>query len=236
MTMPDQSTSSFGTPVWSADGSVETPPTPPRRSGCATCLIISCVLLLICFVLCGVGGWFVVKKAPDWARNAVVSSIEASELKAEDKRIVIEQVDRVVAEYKAGRVTTEQMGKMVEELSESPLITLMITMAAMETYVKPSGLSEEEKVAAKRTLERVARGVIEDQITQEDLDTALDFVSTEDANGTRKFQQPVADEKIRQMLAELLRVADEAQIPDEPYEVNVGEEFKGVVDRVLKTP
>lgn len=226
------------------DGPVETeplkdvndasPPGPPKkRSGCLTCLVICLGLMFVCIVLCAVGTWFVVKKAPDWARNAIVSGIEGSDLTAEDKQIVTEQVDRVVAEYKAGRITMQQLSQIGKELSESPLLTLMMAMSAEEAYIKPSGLSDEEKEQAKRILQRVARGVFEQQIDTEELNTALDYVSSQDADGARQFKNPVADEDLRQMLAECQRLADDADIPDEPYQVNVGAEFKAAVDRVL---
>ena len=84
-----------------------------------------------------------------------------------------------------------------------------------------------------RVQQRVARGVFEKQTNPEDLDTTLDFVSTKDANGARKFKSPVADDDLRQMLKECKRLAGEAEVPDEPYQVKAGAEFKAAVDRVL---
>jgi hypothetical protein len=198
-----------------------------------TCAVICLGLMFVCIVLCGVGTWIVVKKSPDWVRNAVVSGIEGSDLPADDKRVVTEQVDRVVAEYKAGRITMQQLSEIGKELSESPLVTLMMAMSAEEAYIEPSGLPDEEKEQAKRTLQRVARGVFEEQIDAEELNTALDYISTQEPNGGRQFKNPVADEDLRQMLAECKRLADDTGIPDEPYQVNVGAEFKAAVDRVL---
>ncbi len=212
------------------------PASPPKkRSGCATCLLVCLGLMFVCFVLCGAGTWFVVKKAPDWARDLAVSAIEGSDLTVEDKQVVTGQIDRVVDEYKAGRITMQQLGEIAEELQQSPLLTLMMAMATEEAYVRPSGLPDEEKELAKRTLQRVARGVFEKQIDAEELDAALDYISTKDGNGARKFNSPVGDEELEQMLTECKRLADAADIPDEPYQVNVGAEFKAAVDRVLSS-
>lgn len=210
-------------------------PTPPpkKRSGCATCLVVCLGLMFVCIVSCAVGAWFVVKKAPDWARDMAVNVIQGSDLTDEDKQVVTAQIDRVVAEYKAGRLTMQQLAEIAEALQKSPLLTLMMAMATEEAYIQPSGLTDEEQEQAKRTLQRVARGVFEKQIDTEELDTALGFVSTKDSNGAREFNNPVADEDLRQMLTECQRLADEADVPDEPYQVNVGAEFKAAVDRVL---
>ncbi|MBI2477704.1 MAG: hypothetical protein HYV60_03370 [Planctomycetia bacterium] len=228
--IPDQSHDPKPTQATLVDPPSESP---KKRSGCATCLIVLLGLMFVGILLCGFGTWYVVKKAPDWARDAIVSGIEGSDLTAEDKQIVTEQVDRVVDDYKAGKITMQQLGEIAQELSESPLLPLMMAMAAEEAYVKPSGLSDEEKEQAERTFQRVARGVFEKQIDTDELNTALDFVSTADANGNRQFKNPVTDEDLRLMLTELKRLADETEIPDEPYEVNVGAEFKAAVDRVL---
>lgn len=215
------------------------PPTPPKksppkkRSGCATCFVVMLGLMFICILACGFGTWFVIKKSPDWAGNMIASAIEGSNLTDEDKRIVTEQIDRVVDEYKSGRVTMQQLAEIAEEFSQSPLLTLTMAMATEEAYIKPSGLPKAEKELASRTLQRTARGVFEDNIDTEELNTALDFISTESTDGTRQFKSPVADSELRQMLAECKRLADEAAIPDEPYQVDVGAEFKATIDRVL---
>ncbi len=211
------------------------PPAKKKRSGCATCLIMCLGMMFVCVVACGVGGWFVMKKAPDWARDAVVATIEGSDLTEADKQIVTQQVDRVITEYKAGRISMEQLGQIAEEFSESPLPTLMMAMAAEEAYIKSSGLEQAEKEQAKRTLQRVARGVFEEHIESDELNTALDYVSTQDANGARQFNHPVADEERRNMLAECKRLADDSNVPDEDYKVNVGEQLKAAIDRALAT-
>ncbi len=224
-----------------ADGTTSTAPAPPqtpakkKRSGCATCLVVCLGFMFVCVVSCGIGGWFVMKKAPDWARDAVVATIEGSDLTAEDKQVVTQQVDRVLSEYKAGRISMEQLGQIAEEFSQSPLPTLMMAMAAEEAYIKPSGLEAIEKEQAERTLQRIARGVFEENIESDELDTALDHISTQDANGARQFKNPVANEDLRNMLAACQSLADEANVPDEAYDVNVGEEFKSAIDRALAT-
>lgn len=46
--------------------------------------------------------------------------VNQSELTAEDKQQVIAQVDRVIDAYKAGRLTTQDMEKVAQELQKSP--------------------------------------------------------------------------------------------------------------------
>jgi len=187
--------------------------------------------------LCGAGAYYVYQNlqaiGAKVAREAAVAVIEDLDLSDEEKRKIIAQIDRVVDEYEAGRITLEEVGSVLEELAESPLTSLIVVYAAMENYVGPSGLSDEEKTDAKRTFQRIARGFAENKISQDDIETALDYVSTTTETGERQFSESVTDEQLRAMLDECNRVADEAGIPDEDFEIDVAQEFKRAVDRAL---
>jgi hypothetical protein len=43
----------------------------------------------------------------------------------------------------------------------------------------------------------------------------------------------LSDDEVREMLARLKQLADEAQIPDEPFTVDIGDTMKQVVDKAL---
>lgn len=215
---------------WSEKG---TPSEPPKaKKGWSGCLIGCLCVFLLGVVMCGAGTWYAFKKLPDFARNTAVTAIEQSDLSDEDKRVVVEQVDRVVNEYKAGNISLEQVGEVFEEFAQSPLMNVLLAKAAMEKYVSPSGLSDEEKTEAKMTLERAARGVFEKKISQGELETTLDMISTKTGN-QRQFANSLSDDELRKFLAECKRLADAAEIPEEPYEVDVGGEVKKAVDRAL---
>ena len=187
---------------------------------------------------CGLAGFIGYKNAPEWIRKATVAAVEDSELSPEDKREVIRQIDRVAEEYRSGRMTLEELLGVVEDISESPLIGLIMAYAAAESYVEPSGLNDDEKKDAKLAFQRFARGVFEDEIDtqekQEEIDKMLDYVSTKDFQGNRQFKNQVSDEDLRALVAECKRMADEADVPDEPFDLDVGAEVKRIVDEALE--
>jgi len=196
--------------------------------------LIAAVVLV---ALCGVGAYYVYTNLQEIgakvAREAAVAVIEGLELPVEEKREVIAQIDRVVDEYRAGHITLQEVGSVFEELANSPLMGLIMVYAATEKYVEPSGLSDEEKEDAKRIFQRIARGLTEEKISGEDLEAALDHVSTTSETGERQLSESVSDEQLQSMLEECNRVADEAGIPDEDFEIDVAREFKRAVDRAL---
>ena len=212
------------------------PPPPRRRWGCGSCLLGCFTMLLLAALVAALGAWYAWKKAPDWSRDVLVASIEGSDLPPQQKQQIVVQIDRVVGEYKAGRVTWQEVTSIFNELAESPLFSLSMAYAASVKYVEPSGLSAEEKQQAQIAMQRVARGVYEKQLPKEQLDSALDHVSTRQPNGERQFAETVTDEQLRSLVAECRRLADEAGVPPGAYEVDVAREVQRAVDKVLVTP
>jgi hypothetical protein len=210
-------------------------PPPPSRKGCGC---MSCAMgCLVVVLLLGVASFFAARYAfsrlPDWSRAAIVSSIDGSDLPPAQKQRIVAQVDRVVDEYKAGRASLEQVQQVLQELTESPLFSLAIAYAATEKYIEPSGFAEDEKRDAKIAVQRVARGIFEKQIPPEKLDPALDYISKKDEKGNRQFAHKVTDQELRAMVAECRRIADDAKIPDGPFEIDAAAEIEKAVDRAL---
>ena len=196
--------------------------------------MIGCVgVSFVCVLVCGGGFWYLSKNIGEIARKAIVSVIESSELSDEDKEAVTAQVDRIVAAYESGEIDWEDVGRIMEQLAESPLLGLIIVYATDATYITPSGLTDEEKEEGRLTMQRVARGVFEETIDRDELESAMDYVSVEGSGGNRQFKDRVSDADLRQFLAECKRHADEAEVPLEPFELNIGEEFKRAVDEAL---
>jgi hypothetical protein len=208
---------------------------PPKKTGCTCvgCLLGCAGVTLVLMLVGGIAGWWVYKQLPGLARQAVDQAVNQSDLSDEDKKVVMAQVDRLVDGYQQGKVDLPKLGQFFEQLSKSPLMDLMIAYAAKVKYIDPSGLTPEEKAAADRTLQRVARGVIGKKISDDDLDAALDHISSESPGGGREFREKVSDEELRAFLGECQRLADEAQIPSDEFQVDIGGELKKLVDEAL---
>ncbi len=209
------------------------PPTKKSGCGCVSCLLGCLGVSVVLAIVGGIAAWYVVQKLPDWTRQGIAQAIEESDLEADDKRMVMQQVDRLVDGYKQGKVDIQKLGTLVEDFTKSPLMDLLIAFGAKVKYIDNSGLSPEEKAEAEKTLQRVARGVIEEKITQEQLDVALNHISNKMSNGQRQFKDEVSDEKLREFLKECKRLADEAMVPDEEHKVDIGGELKKLVDKAL---
>jgi hypothetical protein len=213
---------------------------PQRPSGARACLIGCLIVFAIGVCLCGGVAWFVRAHlgtirtfVADTAREAIVSGIQESDLDEDEKQAVIAQVDHLVEQYKSGEITMEQLGRVTEELAQSPLMGALVMVSIDTQYIQPSGLSVEEKEQAQRIMQRVLRGFLEEKIRQEELEDILDHVMDRREDGSREMKDSVSDGDLRVFVAQLKERADAAEIPDEPFEVKISEEFRQSVDRAL---
>ena len=231
------------------------PPTvyqePPRSSGsgCGWAFLIGCLgMVVVCVLLCAGSVWYLQQNAGKWVagvvREVIVSSVNASEIPAGEKTEVIAQIDRVIEAYKQGKVKPEDLEPMMKKLETSPAFLMMETWGMEKTYLEPSGLPEEEKEAGRRSIERAFRGLCERKITQQELTGVVpqrhvDVDVDVNPDGKAVFQKsptardPLTDEEVRKLLADLKKLADDAGIPDEPYEIDIGDEVKKLVDELL---
>ena len=224
---------------------------PPRSSGsgCGPGILLGCLgVFVVCVILCAGSVWYVQQNAGKWVagvvREVFVASIKASEIPEGEKTEVIAQIDRVLAAYKAGRIKSEDIEPVMKKLERSPVFLMMQTWGLEKAYVDPSGLSDEEKEQGRRTIERAFRGLVEQKITQEEFtgvvpqqpqgqaEVKIDNGKTVIKSHTDQ-RSPLTDEEVRKMLADLKKLADDAEIPDEPFTIDIGDEVKKLVDEVL---
>jgi hypothetical protein len=226
----------------------------PPQQGNRGIIIASTILGSVAIVMlacCG-GGYFLYfqlskgfrEMGTEVVRAAATAAVENSDFSDEDKQEMTAQINRVAAGYKAGEIELDEAMNVMVKLSNSPLFSLAALRKVQETYVKPSGLGEQEKDDALLSIGRVSRGIVEKRIQPVRLDAlndrhlmVVEQVQSQFEDGEmqkiKQFKIEVTDDELRQYLLELKKLADDASIPEEPYEPDVGGEFKRIVDEAL---
>jgi len=214
---------------------------PPSRSW-APCLIGCGITGLVVLLLCGGTVWYVTSNFKNIAVNvisqALKQSVESSQMRAEDKKEVIAQIDRVADGYKKNKINEQELGKIMEGMAKSPLMMVLIVYGVTYDYINRPGQDADVKAEAERTLQRIARGTAEGTIKEEDLKKPFSSIAQDPNQQVQPGQPPqpkqqLTDEDLKKFLEDLKTLADEKEIPDEPYELNVGKEIKRIVDEAV---
>ena len=207
---------------------------PSRRGGAKK----GCLIALVVIILLGVGiGVYVYSNWKGWAAGLMSATTEQvlqqSPLAKEEKDRIMARVNALGVEFKEGKITSDQLGNVAKAIGESPILPSGMVIATERKYLNPSALSNEEKEAGRRSLQRLARAIVEKKVTMDEAETAAAPIATKDANGNFKLKEAVTDAELRQFLANAKDKADAAKIPDEAYVINFADELDKVIDQAL---
>jgi hypothetical protein len=204
-------------------------------------------------VLCIAGVWYVATNVDRWlvglGREAIVAMIEDAEIPAEEKKEVTAQVDRVVKAYQDRKINQADLERVLTGLEEAPAMKVLTLYGLDDLYLTGSDLTEAEIKEGRRLFERGLRGVYEGKFTEDELYAALpdqvgfgpDFIDETDPEKLREqitlvvdaAAKPITQDDVRESLITLKVMVDNARIPDEPFQLDIGDEVKKIVDDLL---
>ncbi len=211
-------------------------PRPVRSSsGCSK----GCLIAVIVVVVLVVGGaLYVYLNFKSLATKAVAavlkSAVEQWDLPAAEKQQIIVRIDRLRDDYIDGRITDDQMRRIVEKITESPAVPAGMVFFLQQKYVTDSPMSDEEKVAARLTLQRVARGVYEKSISNSELDAVMQPAMTTNSKGDSELKEKLTPEELSEFLKLAEAAADKAQVPREPFSIDIVGEIDKAIDGGMK--
>ncbi len=205
-----------------------------RRGG----MLQGCLIaLVIVGLIAGASVWFVSTHWKGWTASGIKKvaeeGINQSDLPAAEKPEMIAEIEAFAADFESGKVTTSQFFETIRGLSEGPLFPVGMVYAVDEGYVKPSGLSDEEKAAGTRALQRFARGLYESKIDMNDYKVMAKPIGYEETDGTFHLnpKTSVNDDMVREAIANAKAKADEIGIADEAFVVDLSDELKKKFDK-----
>lgn len=216
------------------------PVTPERRrggssgefkSGPSGCLIV----LGVIGALAAAAGLYVWLNWRSWtadaARQTAEVMIRTSELSAADQGRVRTRVSQVIADFEAERIGGDELERMGRTFARGPLLVFTMARSLTQAIEGDARLDAEQKADGRRALERWARGVAEGRLPLESMELVFRPVMERGADGKMKAkQQPTADD-LRQLIAAAKTTADAAEIPDEPWKLDVAQAIIDLIDK-----
>ena len=209
----------------------------PRRSSGGGCLKGCLIVGVIMLILGVIAIFWVMSRWKGWVANigseAIGGMIDESDWPDQEKVEVKEQVQRVADAFREGDISGDQLGVIIEEILESPLMTTMVVAAVEKKYVAGSGLTDEEKETGRADMRRFVRGMLNKDITEDDLDEAMSHIADKGADGEWKMKESVTDDELRKLFQLVKEKADAAEVPAEVEEIDPSDEMRRIIDKAL---
>lgn len=218
-------------------------------------LLVGCgVVLLIFVILAGIGIFVVATKWRGWTASTSTKMVDTMLTKAQIDPVehdeIMVHVHSMMERFENKEITLEQMGLIVQELAESPVIPAALVIAIDKLYITTSGLPEEEQHQARIDLTRFTQGLFEESIDPNSINEVLEPVVTNtpdendirlnlklDENGSTitalRSADEVSDEELRTLIATAKAKADEAEIGENPPQIDLSDEIGKAIATAL---
>ena len=191
------------------------------------------LVALVCGGLAWAGWVWGKAKLANWFQQEMTEVIEESGLPPEQVDAMLADVDRLRLAFEEGRIEWGEIEELVEVLEGGPLIAMISTRAFEVHVLEPAELPEDEREAARRTLQRCSAGLQGGAISPLDVTDAL-HVTFGDGQADERWEDHwQTPDDVRATVLTLEQLADAAAIPDEPYQVDVAAEFRALVDDLV---
>jgi len=206
------------------------------QAGMATALLVGLIAVFLIFVAVGV---YAAKNYNVWIAHGITAGMNAlingSAIPEQEKEEVTEIISHLKEGYLAGEITMAELGLVLEAIGTCPALPIGLVVQFEQSYVTPSGLSEDEKMAAALHLNRLARGLADGRIDWAVSEQLLDPISDPGQDGKQHLRSPelVTDHEILEVLVTAKEFADEAEISEDLIEIDISDELRKSVEEAL---
>ena len=206
-----------------------------KTSSCLKILGIGCVVVIVVGVLAvGTGVYYVKTHGLEMAAKGITvvtdGMIKDSKLSDSDKAGVRSEIARFTTRLKAGEVSMNQVKKLADTVQQGPLPALLFLQAVATGKLIPPEIPAEESAAARLDAQRLQRAAAEGKVTTLSLQEVLRDIPQ---NEQGKPKEKITPEDWRPVMAKIKKMADDAGIPNEPYQMELTQEIRKVFDEVL---
>lgn len=217
----------------------QSPARPPARGGR---ILVGCLVAIgVVLLMLGIAAYLVATNWRSWTADMMIEAsrvmLQEADLPADEKSQMLAHMGDYAEAFKQKQVSLEQFQRSFMLLTESPLIPVGIVMTVEEGYLKPSTLSDEEKEQGTRALQRYARGFADSIYTIQTMEEVFGPIGYMDGERFHlNAKSAVNDDMLRRAIENARAKADAANIPDEPFVMDLSDELKRILDTGRSAP
>ena len=224
----------FQPPQYPAQPQFASPPQGGSNWIVSLMLIAGGVLLLFSLLIVA-AIWWAVSSVEGWmmslGREGVVAIVEESDIPPAEKKEVVAQVDRVMAAFKSGEMDQDDLERLLIGLEDSPLMTYISFYGMKDYYIEDTNLPEDKQAELHLAWKRAAYGMFTGKISTDEFYDSLPYDDhLEHAIDTSEEE---GNELMIKWIGRMKKLADDAGVPSDPPDIDIGDEAKKLVDELL---
>ena len=206
------------------------------QSGIATALLVGLIAVVLIFAAVGV---YAAKNYKVWIADGITAGMNAvinsSAIPGQEKAEVTRIISQLKEDYLALEISIAELGLVLEAIGTCPALPIGLVVQFEQSYVVPSGLNADQKMAAGLHLNRLARGLSDGRIDWSVSEQLLAPISDPGEDGKQHLRSPdlVSDHEILEVLVTAKNIADEAEISEAMIEIDISDEFLKAVEGAL---
>jgi hypothetical protein len=198
-------------------------------------MAVGALLLIGLFITCGIATWYIFQKRTELAirtlEGDVIPTLQESGLQPSEKAAVLEILQEVVEDGKAGRLENWQSSGIMERLIRAPLLQWGDLETLEALVLNHEEFSQDEKADASKQLGRLRRSIELGEAGAVDVNDVLaPIFKPAPATELPKVDRNANAKDLRDCVLRAKLIADRGNVPDASFQVDLAKIIRREVE------
>ena len=174
------------------------------------------------------------RRAAYAVREMLILWVEQSALGKTDRQNIVEKLTDLSVSMEREELTTRQLSRLAMRLNDNPVFQWGVVEDLNRAAQASATMTDKEKEEFRLSCDRWLRSASEGRLALQDMEFALQNVSTKDLRSGRLiFRDDVNDERLREFQRRMDKISDTLKIGSEPFDKSVSQVVDAMVEDAL---
>jgi hypothetical protein len=173
------------------------------------------------------------RRAAYAVREMLIPFVEQSSLSKTDRQDIVERLSTLSDDMEREELTSRQLSRLVLRFTDSSVLQWGVVEQLIQAAMS-SSMTDVEKSEFRAACDRWLRAAAEGKLSLQDMEFALQNVSTKDQrSGLLSIRPDVNEEGLREFHRRMTTISDKLEMTSEPFDKSVSQAFNAVIDDAL---
>jgi len=173
------------------------------------------------------------RRASYSVREMLIPWVEQSALAKSDRENIVEKLSGLSDSMEREELTTRQLSRLAMRLNDNPVFQWGV-VEALNRAAQASTMTDKEKDEFRLSCDRWLRAASEGRLALQDMEFAVQNVSTKDMrSGRLTIRDDVNEERLREFQRRIDKISDTLGISSEPFDKSVSQVVDAMVEDAM---